>query len=80
MSRKETGMKNLSWEEKTVIFEEVKHAYDVLDAKTWAENIGIDLTDKQAEEAANRFNKDYSSEFAAYDQMIDAIRAVVKAV
>lgn len=69
-------MENLSWEEKAVIFEEVKHAYDVLDAKMWAENIGIGLTDEQAEEAANRFDADYSSEFAAYDQMIDAIRAV----
>ena len=65
-------MENLSWEEKAVIF-------DVLDAKMWAENIGIGLTDEQAEEAANRFDADYSSKFAAYDQMIDAVRTVIGA-
>ena len=27
-------MKNLTWKEKAAIFEEVKHAYDVQDAKT----------------------------------------------
>ena len=69
-------MKELAWEEKAAIFEEVKRAYDVQDAKNWAENIGIALTDEQAEEAANRFDKEYSSEFAAYEQMIDAVRVV----
>ena len=69
-------MKNLTWNEKAAIFEEVKHAYDVQDAKTWAENLGLALTDEQAEEAARRFDREYSSEFAAYDQMLDAVRAV----
>ena len=39
----------------------------------------LTLTDEQAEEAANRFDKEYSSEFAAYDQMIDAVRAITEA-
>ena len=69
-------MKSLTWEEKAAIFEEVKHAYDVQDAKNWAENLGLALTDEQAEAAASRFDKEYSSEFGAYDQMMDAIRAV----
>ena len=69
-------MKTLTWKEKEAIFEEVKHAYDVQDAKNWAENVGIALTDEQAEAAANQFDKEYSSEFAEYDQMIGAIRAV----
>ena len=70
-------MSEMTWEEKKAIFEEVKHAYDVQDAKLWAENIGLALTDGEAEAAARRFDRDYSSGFAAYDQMIDAVRAVV---
>lgn len=69
-------MQNLTWEEKAAIFEEVKHAYDVQDAKLWAKNIGLALTDDEAEAAARRFDEEYSSEFGAYGQMIDAICAV----
>lgn len=69
-------MNEMTWEEKTAIFEEVKHAYDVQDAKLWAENIGLSLTDEEAEAAARKFDKEYSSEFSEYDQMIDAVRAV----
>ena len=73
-------MSEMTWEEKKAIFEEVKHAYDVQDAKLWAENIGLALTDEEAEAAARRFDRDYSSEFSEYDQMIDAIQAVVREV
>ncbi len=72
-------MKHLTWEEKSAIFEEVKHVYDVQDAKMWAENLGLSLTDEQAEAAANRYDKEYSSEFSAYGQMIDAVRGVMGA-
>ena len=69
-------MKNLTWQEKSAIFEEVKHIYDVQDAKIWATNIGLSLTDEEAEAAASLYDKEYSSGFAAYDQMMDAVRAV----
>ena len=73
-------MNEMTWEEKTAIFEEVKHAYDVQDAKLWAENIGLSLTDEEAEAAARQYDRGCSSEIAEYDQMIDAVRAVAGTV
>lgn len=74
MSKKLEG---LTWEEKLEIYDEVKRYYDKENAKSWA---SVELTDEQAEAAADEFDRNYSCDAPEYDQMRSAIERVLNAV
>lgn len=66
-------MKELTWAEKEAIYREVQAVYDKDYAKSVATNIGVELTDVQAEQAAEIYSKHFSADIAEYDQMVSAI-------